>query len=220
MTLKELRKHYRVLKFENQYHVYEKERSNSRMVHKYLCTLTKKGGSFIVPGYKATDVISKLKENVQNYVYDLKYDSEYYHPLWREESRYNIFTCDVLSDYGFTQKIYSDYFILNRNSIYGYNATKIELTYEVKDETIIFRLWTSDYGWIETTSIFDFDNIKETIDSLLKPLLLTEGIKNIQDSDKMVNSDIELVLKELKGFDINSSKVHLKEKLIALAESL
>jgi hypothetical protein len=220
MTLKELRKHYRVLKLENQYHIYEKERSNSRMVHKYLCTLTKKGGSFIVPGYKATGIISKLKENVQDFVHNLKYDSEYYYPLWREESRYDMFTYDVLSDYGFKRKTYSDYFVLNRNSIYGYNATKIELTYEVKDETIIFKLWTSNYGWIETTSIFDFDNIKETIDSLLKPLLLTEGIKNIQDSDKMVNSDIELVLKELKDFDINSSKVNLKEKLIALAESL
>lgn len=223
MTLKEIKKHYNVYKIDGKYHLHSLEVGNSRQVHKYICTITKNGRYFRLMDKIPTPKIEVLLEQIGEYLKNLEYDSEYYCPTYRKGFAQECFVIDRLMDYGFSNPTWmADYYKLNRDSIYGYSCTDIKLTHSINEnyETVKLHLSTSKFSWVTVTCGFDFKEIHRMIDGLLKPLLLSEGIQNIKLSEKMRNSNVNLIIEQLQGFNINSSKIELKEKLLEIAKNL
>jgi len=221
MTLKELKKHFRVYKWEDYFLLHSLTESGGRMNHKYLGKIYKKNDSFFVQDYRPTTVLHKLKLQLLEYKNSLPYDLEYYYPLYREQSVIEMFIYDLLTKHNFKRQGYSDSFKLDRGSIYDYNATSVEITFSV-DKGVSFNFWTGQYSWVNTRCSLDFSDVEKTFESLLKPLLLSEGVQNIKSADTMKTSKVDIVLNELKGLDVNSQNINatLKNKLLTLAQTL
>lgn len=230
MTLKELRENFDyVVKSDNQFHVHIE--GGKRSVYKYLATVNKKGKSMFVTGYKPTTKIDVLKQQINDFVSSLPYDSEYYSPLYRKGYREEIITRDYLESIHFTRNSYGvdDYYILETPSIYGYQATKVSLFFTGLDafngisETVDVRLSTGDYSYVSCTCKRNVQDIIKAIDSLLKPLLLTESVSNINVSKKLKNTgSVDIILKQLQGLDIKQTdiKQYLKNELLKIANEL
>ena len=228
MTVKELKKEFDyVSKYNNQFNVYSE--GGKRSVYKYLATVNKKGKSMFVSGYKPTTKMETLKEQINDFVSKLPYDSEYYDPRLRKGLKEELIVIDYLSSINFERNFYvnnHDGFELKTPSIYGYQVTKIALYfigfYDENSDEIKINLSTSDYSWVSVRCKKDATEIIKRIDSLLKPLLVTEAVSNIKISDKLKMSDIELKLKELKGLNIQETdmKEYLKKELLTIANSL
>lgn len=229
MTIKELKNSFDyVLKHNNQYHVYNK--GGKRSVYKYLATVNKKGRSLFVTNYKPTTKIDVLKKQVNDFVSSLPYDSEYYDPMYRKGLKEELIVIDYLNSINFFKNnSYSSNdngYHLKTPSIYGYQATKISLYvdgfYDNDNDKINVILSTGTYSWVSSECEKDATKIIETIDSLLKPLLITESVSNLKIADKLTMSDIDLKLKELKGLDIKETdiKAHLKAELLKIANTL
>lgn len=221
MTLKELKKHFRVYKWEDYYLLHSLTETGGRMNHKYIGKVFKKGNSFFVEGYRPTQFLHKLKLQLIDYKNSLPYDLEYYYPLYQEKSVLEMFIYDLLSKNNFKRQGYSDSFKLDRGSIYGYNATNIEITFSI-DEEVSINLWREQGSWINVKCSSDFTSIERAFESLLKPLLLSEGVENIKGAEKMKESKVNIVLKELQGLDVNSQSINtvLKDKLLSLVQTL
>jgi|TARA_R110000851_G_scaffold47424_1_gene115000 hypothetical protein len=223
MTLKEIGKHYRVFKRNGQYHLSTLEvQTTGRDVYKYICTITKNDRFFRLGNKIPTAKIGVLLEQIQEYLNEIEYDSAYYNPNYREGAAQDLFVYDKLNEYGYKRNYMNDFFSPTRDSIYGLSVSSVKIWYNVNEEnrTVEINLTGTDDSWITTKASFDFKDIHKTIDSLLKPLLLTEGIKDIEQSEKMVMSEVELSIRNLKGLNINTSKLELKEKLIEMANAL
>lgn len=228
MTIKELREHFDyVVKSDNQYHVHIE--GGKRCAYKYLATVNKKGKSMFVTGYKPTTKIDVLKQQINDFVASLPYDSEYYSPLYRKGYREEIIIHDYLESIHFKRNGVDDYYILETPSIYGYQSTKVSLFFKGLDafngikENVDVCLSTGDYSYVVCTCKRNVQDIIKTIDSLLKPLLLTESTSNIKLADKMKNnSTIDIVLKELQGLDIKETNIkqYLKNELLKIANEL
>lgn len=229
MTVKELKNEFDyVIKFNNQYHVYSE--GGKRSVYKYLATVNKKGRSLFVTGYKPTTKMQTLKEQINDFVTNLPYDSEYYDPMLRKGLKDELIVIDYLKSINFERDGYvvnnHDRFELKKPSIYGYQATNISLFFigfdDKNSDKIDVQLSTGDYSWVSVKCEKDATTIIKTIDSLLKPLLVTETVSNIKMSDKMKMSDIELKLKQLKNLDIEETdmKKYLKKELLMIANTL
>ena len=226
MTVKELKKEYDyVVKFNNQYLIHSK--GGKRSVYKYLATVNKSGGSMFVTGYKPTTKIKKLKEQVEDYVSSLPYDSEYYSPMFRKGYREEIIVHDYLESIKFSH-LGDGIYKLNTPSIYGYQATNVTISFsnlscfgKIKDN-IEIRLSTGNFSWVTAKCKREVDDIIKTVDSLLKPLLVTESVSNVKISDEMVMSDVNLTLKKLKGLNIEETdmKEYLKKQLLTIANTL
>jgi len=224
MTLKDLKLHYRVYKNDKQYHLSTLEvQTTGRDVYKYICSVTKDGGYFRLGDKIPTSKIEVLLEQIQEYLNIIDYDSSYYNPNYREGFAQDLFVYDKLREYGYRREHMRDCFTPTRESIYGLTVSSVQIWYNINEENKVVELslaGANDNGWITTKSSFDFKDIHKTIDNLLKPLLLTEGIKDIQLSDKMLMGDVELSINKLKGLNITTSKLELKEKLIEMANAL
>ena len=228
MTVKELKNEFDyVSKYNNQFNVYSD--GGKRSVYKYLATVNKKGRSMFVTGYKPTTKMETLKGQINDFVSKLPYDSEYYDPMLRKGLKEELIVIDYLNSINFERNNYInnyDSFELKTPSIYGYQVTKISLYfigfYDENSDEIKINLSTGDYSWISVRCNKDATEIIKRIDSLLKPLLVTESVSNIKISDKLKMSDIELKLKELKGLNIQETdmKEYLKKELLTIANTL
>lgn len=226
MTLKELQKHYKVFKHDKVYHIHSST-VGGRYVYKYLCSAQKKGKSFNVIGYKGTTLIEKFKNQVEDYLSKLEYDSEYFHPLYKEGIKEVHFVHDYLTNLGF--KSFSSSYVYNSKNIFGGKTTEIALSFYGLDvwrnfnsKEVKISLSTGRYSWTSITVKRTFKDIQEGIDSVIKPLLLSESAVNLTLADKL-----ETVIKDYKDnsmidYTILSTdyKKQLKEKLLEIAEKL
>lgn len=231
MTVKELKNNQRFeitdLKHKGMRLVFSKTESGKRDIHKYLCMIGKKGGKFYVQGMEPTSDIKILEENIQTYVSSLPYDSEYYNPLYKK----GIFEERIIYDYmvsiGFKYEK-DDLFLLNNKNIYNYVSHDIALTLSgysawgtrssnfklTKDVSI--SLWTGNYSWIEIKVPREVEAIKKGIDTLLKPLLLTDSVSCLTLSEKLKNvSNLDMTMNRLVGFSLQNIPYRetLKNKL-------
>lgn len=188
-TLKELKEYYPyVLKNKGKYIVYTE--GGLRSPYKYVATVNKKGNSMFVDNYPPTTKMSVLNEQIEDFQSNLLYDSEYYNPMFREGVFEELIIIDYLDSISFVHKG-DDNFEYVDKSIYGYQTTSIHLTiqglnaFNKLEETVRLMLHTGDYSWITLTVKRNVEDIKKGIDTLLKPLLLSESAKNIINSDKM-----------------------------------
>lgn len=227
MTLKELNKHFKVFKWENIYKIHSLE-VGGRSVYKFLCPAEKTGTKFNVIGYKKTNSIEEFKNQVEDYLSKLEYNSEYFDPAYREGIREVHFVHDYLREIGFKNERNS--YIYKPEDIFGGNTTKIILSFyglDVWDDSfnpkeVQISLSTGRYSWISTKVDRNMKSLQEGIDSLIKPLLLSEGARNITTADKLEIVSKGLSINSLDGLDIKSAdyKKELKEKLLEIAEKL
>jgi hypothetical protein len=224
MTLEELQKHYYVFKYKNEYLIHsltEHGRSN----HKYLCLAEKKRNSFKVIGYGFTSDIGAFKNQVDDYLSKLEYDSDYFMPMWRDGFKEECFVNDYMTSLGFKSH-YPTYTYKNKD-VYGGNTTNVMLTFNglddcksynpINKEEVSIMLWTSDYSWIETKVKRNFKDLQKGIDSLLKPLLLSESIQLLSIENKLKQSNIDI---DIKGIDMNNLSLQSQEYKNTLKQKL
>nr|DAI89529.1 MAG TPA: hypothetical protein [Caudoviricetes sp.] len=232
MTLKELNVHFKVFKWENIYKLHSLE-IGGRSVFKYLCSVEKHGNKFNVVGYNKTNSIDEFKKQVYDYISKLEYDSDYFDPSRREGYREYLFVHDYLTGLGFEdghfwRSPYVGDYVYKPKDIYGGQTTIIELSFRglninrgYNKEEVVIILHGSD-SWVEVKVRRNMKNIQEGIDSLLKPLLLAEGAKNIKTADKLEIVIKDITINSISGFDIYSAdyRKKLKEKLLEIIEKL
>lgn len=232
ITIKELKKHYTVFKDgKDTFLIHELKTGNSRMVHKYLCTVTNNKGYWTVPNFKSTGKLDVLKNNIETYVDSLEYDSEYYYPRYRE----GIFEEHIIHDYldsiGFKYgKNYSDIetYDLKQKNIYG-KESNVSLTFSGlnsfnKVSEYVEISYSIAWGsWVSVKVKRNVEDIKKGIDSILKPLFLSDAATGIINDDKLEsNEQLEVLFNKLIGFtkSESSGREELKLKLLNLANSL
>lgn len=234
MTLAEIEKEYNVTKFEKYYSISSKEPIGRLTPHKYLCGLIKNGSNFKIkncPTNKTYSDINLLKLGIDKFISELKYDSEFYNIGFRKGVFEELVVHNYLKERGFKSKKYStdNSYILENKNIYGGTLEVISLTidglspYELKDE-IKIQLWLSDSSWMESKCNNNVDEIIENINSIIKPLLLTEGINFINNSDKFNFDSFDATVNQYiaKSMSIESLdyKAKLKEKLQLMIDKL
>jgi hypothetical protein len=228
MTIKDLKKHFNIgtEKFNGGYMLFALETGNSRMVHKYLCMVYKNEKSFYVEGYKPTGKIEKLKEQVKDYVSKLPYDSEYYMPRWRPELFVEFIILDYIWSLGF-QRLDGNCFKLASKNIYGYVSNPIIIwisgLQEMREDVEVC-LGTGRFSWVSSTCKREPEAIKQALTNILKPLMTTDSVINLQNAEKLGTvSDIDLSINKITG-NLNKVSVdykqELKKRLLEIAESI
>lgn len=85
-------------------------------------------------------------------------------------------------------------------------------------------LHTGNYSWVEVIVNRDVENIKKGIDSILKPLLLTDSVSNLNKSELLKNvSNIDIYMNAITtNLSIVSQeyKDTLKQKLTETLQML
>jgi hypothetical protein len=230
MTLKELKAEFReIVKYDGKYHIYVE--GGLRSPYKYLATLNKKGSSFWVDGFKPTTKMEILKDQIDEFVNSLQYDTEYYNPMFRAGVTEEHIMIDHLDSLGFNYSGTnwgSSYFEYNKKSIYGHQLTDIGLSIVGLDafnelkENVDINVHLGDNSWVSSKSKRTVEDMIKTIDGLLKPLLVTEAVSHIQTSDNMKTSNIDIILNQIKGLDIQKTDVkdYLKSQLLQIANTL
>lgn len=246
MTIKEINTKFSLNKYKHngKYLLFGADGSGKRMVNKYLCQLERKGQSFNVPGFKGTTKLNVLEKQVEQYVKSLPYDSEYYLPLYRKGLFVEYIIHDYLVSLGFKSHGDSFYELQDKN-VYGYKSHPIKISFNNLDEENIWVkgkngkegkfiskihkevtliLWTGPYSWVESKCKRDVEDIKKAIDSILKPLFLTDSAVNFKKSEELKNAgDVNVIMKALtENMNIMSAdyKQTLKEKLLELSNKL
>jgi hypothetical protein len=230
MTVKELKEEFdNVIKFDNKYHIYIE--GGKRSPYKFLASVNKKDKSFYVDGFKPTTKLDTLKLQIKQFEESLPYDSEYYNPMFRPGVTEELIILDYLDSIGFS---FEDsgrnitYFKYNKKSIYNHVLTNIKLsiidldTFNEIKENVKINLHLGDGSWISSTCKRTVEDMIKSIDGILKPLLVTEAVSHIQTYDKMKNSDIDIVINQLKGLDIQKTDIkdYLKKQLLHIANTL
>ena len=233
ITIKELKKHFEISKFKGNFLLYDKSAgSGKRFVYKFLCSVKHKRGVWEVSGFKPTGVLEKLKENVKGFVNSLEYDSEYYDPRFRDGYFEYMIIFDYLSNLGFKHtSLNSDIFKYNVKNIYGTHPeivlsfTGLDYFVDEISEEVKINYHINSGSWVSVTTKRNVKDIKEGIDKLLSPLLLSETVNNIKTNEKLekkFTSDVDVIINNIKNLDIQKSsmKDYLKEELKILIDSL
>ncbi len=237
MTLLELKEHFYIssYKHEGKFLFYDKEiNSGKRSVYKYLCQVKKIGKSFQVENFKPTTKLDILKSNIEAHVKSLEFDSDYYQPQYREGIFEEFIVNDHLQKIGFKYSgsgFGSETYKYDRENVYGKDIDCIisidglSAFVDVLPETIKILYHSGDYSWVSINSKRNAKDIITAIDSLLKPLFITESIANLNTADKLTNDDLtnlDLMLEKVSNMTVTetSYKQELKEKLLKLANSL
>ena len=246
MTIKDLEEYFLVDIFfaktnKGQYLLSEKVASmTGRSPHKFLCVIHKKGSnSFFVVGNKPTNNLDTLKNQVEDYVKSLPYDSDYYNPRFVAGLKEELIIHDYLKGLGFKGED-SEFYVLKEQNVYKYTSQKISMSlyginhrgggfssWNDKDtisEEVRVVLHTGEYSWVESTVKREVEEIKKAIDSMLKPLFVSDSAYNFSKSEQLKNAgNIELYLTSLtKNLEHVSMdyKSTLKQKLLEMAAAL
>lgn len=247
MTLKQINNHYKLEKYrenKNQFLVFSNTPGScNRMVYKYFCLITRNGTKFFVEGFEPTNKIDVLKSQIEQYVASLKYDSGYFNPHFIPGVTEELIIYDYMREIGFERPMYSsgDVYAPSKKNIYGYNSTDITISFSGLDKwgnrsgglpksdelpkEVTINLWTGPYSWISVKTKREVESIKEGIDSLLKPLLVTESANSFSMSEKLENAtmDVDILLKKLTNSLDQSTddfKSTLKSRLLEIAEKI
>lgn len=228
-TLKQLKEDYWITFDSKCVLLYTKEPDrSSRMVHKYLCQLDRTNSGFLLAGVKIKDR-SHLLEQVNLYINGLEFDSEYYYPRWRKECFCHFVIIDWLSKIGFKYNgsgwdKTESFFSLIKKGIYGNTIVSDKLSIrglDSLDKEVECILHFSD-SWIKIKCLRQPKEIMKAVSSLLKPYCLDISVSRLLISDDLEQniSKNRMLLEQIKGFDVASQKVQLKEKLLELANQL
>ena len=128
---------------------------------------------------------------------------------------------------------YSEAYTLSKKNIYGYRSTDISITFwgleqgfgdDGVAEEVSVNLWTDKYSWVSVKCRRNVEDIKKAIDSILKPLLVTESVSLLNLAEKLNTSeDVDVIINKITGAlekvggDIKS---HMKKQLLEMAAKL
>jgi hypothetical protein len=232
MTIKEIKNHYEIYRRDGSFRIHSKT-EGGRMVRKFLCVAHKKGNSFYVDGFKPTTKIERFIEQVNEKIVQYKYDSEYYYPDYVEGVAETIFIHDYMTKLGFRIARYGegggdDSYIFDRKNVFGGQTTDIHLSFlglsrlGEKSKMITICLSTGCFSYTSLTVGNNFDDLKDGIDSILKPLLLTEGIRNVDLVKDLEIKNANFINNISNNLNIYSEdyRNQLKDELLKIIELL
>jgi len=218
MTITDLRTRFIVDKHRSEpykFVLFKKEaETTGRSVHKYLCSITKNGSLFTVDGFEPTNKLDTIERDVETYIKSLPYDSDYYCPNWRDGLKEELIIHDYLGSIGFKNPFYSnsqDYYELIDKNIYGFKSANVAISIWGLDSWEFYKdgkfnlpaevrvvLHTGDWSWLEVKAKREVEDIKKAIDSVLKPLYLTDSATNLKRGTLLKNaSDVEMTMNKL-----------------------
>ena len=235
MRLKDLKEKYHVHDYEGLVQLYSKTEHGNRIAIKFIWYVKKHTtqGYFYVEGFKPTSKLDILEANIKEHVSNLPYDAEYYIPTYRK----GLFEELIIHDY-MTQTLGfegNDFYKLKDKNIYGFQTSDITISFnglsDIKGlngdgmkEEVSVSLWTGDYSWISVKCKREVEAIKRAIDSILKPLLITQSVNYINLSDKMETlEEVDIIMNKFLLTSTNlkvNIKEHLKEQLLEMASKL
>ena len=229
MKVKDLKQYYIVYKYKDQYHLHSPTESG-RLNHKYLCSLDRKNEYFKLGNNKFTSKIEILNQQVQSYLNNLEYDSDYFYPLYTDGIKEELYVHDYMKSLGF--KSHYNVYTYNPKNIYNGNTTKIVLSFygltnlgicdTYNPNTIDIYLSTGNFSCVSISVNRDFKSLTQGIDGLLKPLLLTESINSFNTTDKMDGylSNLQKIVLDDHNLTIVDYKQTVKNRLIEIANSI
>lgn len=236
MNLTELKEHYRVFKRDGKYHLYDKkEGSGRRSVFKYLASATRTKNGYAVDGYKPTQSVKKFNKQVEAKVMSYKYDSEYYDQNYRKGLFEEHIIYDYISELGFQMNMGGfldiDCYTLYGKDLLGDKQPLLTLVMdglrviddEPKSHVKITVHKGNNSSFLRGECLREVEDIKNQINSLVKPHLLHDSIENFNAQEIIPYGNGEINLDKLKSmFNIESKnfKAELKEHLIKLANTL
>ena len=244
MKLSEIKQIYNTYPYEGGYMLFDPTKEGYNLNHKYCGCIKFKNGKACVDGFEYTASIDALKEQLTSYETSLPYRIDYYVPIYKESALVEFVIHEHLRDIGFKSDFMGsgygiEVYTLNHDkNAYEYKASNFEIGITgLKDkynsntgkyktpENCTIMLSTGRYRWVETTCKRDAEAIKTAIDSLIKPVLVSEGVNLIKASDKMTNiAPIDITLAEFNPNSLSGKSVEykqaLKTRLLELAESL
>jgi len=217
MTIKEINTKFQLSKLTNKgmHLLFEKEPAKTgRSVYKYLCLVGREGSKYFVQGFKPTNNLEVFEKQVMDYINSLPYDSDYYCPNWRDGLKEELIIHDYLGSIGFKNPFYSnsqDYYELIDKNIYGFKSANVAISIWGLDSWEFYKdgkfnlpaevrvvLHTGDWSWLEVKAKREVEDIKKAIDSVLKPLYLTDSATNLKRGTLLKNaSDVEMTMNKL-----------------------
>ena len=254
MVISELEKFYKIEKYydmhskaqkrvKNQFEVWSlDDRSGRQFPRQFMCIIEMVGQKFkIVPDKRLKHVdkyftfayarVEGLMEYIKKYVDSLQYHSDYYYPNFRPHVFTELVVSDFLKNLGFKCNVGNgcDHWLLDEKNIYGSKSSNVSLTIfgldMLSDVNEIQINYNIDFGsWISIKCDKNVDSIIEALNNLLKPLFLTDGVTNIQKSDKLEFTDFNGVKNSFDARDISLKSEEYKEevrgKLLEMANSI
>lgn len=217
MKLKEIKEAFDVSPVNNGYILWSKTEKGNRFVKKYCGFINKR---LYVDGYTPVKTLNQLLDQLKQYEQSLPYDLEYYYPGYREGIFEEFIIHDYMNSIGFnniTNQGDSMQYTLTRNNIYGGKENiRLEIlglsSFSI-NETISVILFIDNYSWVNLKCNREVEPIKNAINSLLKPLYLTDAVLNLNLAEQLKTSVEDLTINKLNGLNVQSIKFNLKEKL-------
>jgi hypothetical protein len=248
MNLKDLKHYFDVEKFvdmnsegqpviKNEYLLWDKDQNSGQMFpRRYFCRIRDIGRGIFIVVDRENNIVGEFKniEIITNFIHEyvdsLPYHSDVYYPNYRPGFFISLCVQSFLKKLGFKSDYHVDNgYVLEIKNIYGGLSSKIELSFDglgAFDETneINIYLYNSEYSFMKVTCKRNVDSVIKELNGLLKPMFLTNGIKNIELSDMLVVEDFNGSINELnmKNFSIESSdyKEQLRLKLTEILNKL
>lgn len=229
ITIKNLKNHFELLTMDRGktiilHHLTEKGVYN---VFKYVCHITKaKTGWYNTLGFEPTNNLEVLLNNIDTYYKSLKYNSEFYNPLFRNGYFEYMVVMDYMRNLGFKSKGEA-MFILDRKNVYNGRREDVVLhvnglEYMGSDKelskTVSLILYTDNYSWVEIKNIpRNPDDIIRNIDGILKPLFLFDSAHDLKKSEEFTAQNFDIVMKKVVNFT-SVQEASYKEELIKSLE--
>ena len=235
MTIKDLKDNYIVNKYDKGYQLTGLTDLN------YLVDISFNKGYAELNGYPKTKDISVLAEQIADYTSKLQFPSYCYNPRYREGVFEEMAVHSYMRKIGFEDNNSWDggnggYKLNHGGNCYGYTATDVRITFfglsdyffakdSLTRNEVQITLWLSDWSWVSIKTPRVAEEIVKGIDSLIKPLLVSEGVNLVTHSEKMthISNGMDITLTQISenGQLLNQEyKETLKAKLLELAETL
>lgn len=227
LTLKELNNHFYVpsWKMPNGEYKLCSLTEHGRSPYKYLCNIYKKGTRWGVVGYEPTSKIEVIKEQVNDYLKKLEFDSEYFDPSYRAGLTEVLFVHDYMKSLGFRH--HNNCYIYDKKNIYDKSTIDITIGFPDLDppydkrmsDTIRISIYHNNCSFTSIESNRNIRDIRESINGLLQPLLIADGLNLITSAVQMTGEwSCDWAHKLIQAND--EDRAALKRKLLSIAESL
>lgn len=235
MTVKELKEKFIVNKYDKGYQLTHRTELN------YLVDITFNKSYAELKGYPKTKSIFILEEQIKDYCSKLQFPSYCYNPRYREGLFEEMAVHSYMRKIGFEDNNSWDggngcYKLNYGENSYGYTATDVRISFfglsddffakdSLSRNEVQITLWVSDWSWVSVKTPRVAEEIVKGIDSLIKPLLVSEGTNLVTHSEKLqnVSRDLDITLTQIsENGDVFSQqyKETLKAKLLELANKL
>lgn len=234
MTINDLKANYIVNKYEKGYQLTGLTDLN------YLVDISLNKGYAELNGYPKTKDISVLAEQIADYTSKLQFPSYCYNPRYREGLFEELAVHSYMRKIGFEEDngwYGSGGYKLNQGkNCYGYTATKIIIHFlglsddfftrdSLERNEVSIILTVDEWSFVSVKTTRNAEEIVKGIDSLIKPLLVSEGVNLVTHSDKFTNvsTGMDITLNQISQDGQMLSQEYkdtLKAKLLELAETL